>query len=132
MIRVCETGRNPTMRHLGRTHRVSVSWLHERFSEPQLTLVKEPTDIMFADIFTKGFANPDKWDAVCALINIRDPTKPYWTYQDPCMLGGGRVDADDNTSIYDDQNDADLASAADEAMRLLTVVPLDTSLHRNS
>ena len=24
MIRVCETGRNPTMRHLGRTHAVSV------------------------------------------------------------------------------------------------------------
>ena len=32
MIRVCQTGRNPTMRHLGPTHRVSVAWLHERFA----------------------------------------------------------------------------------------------------
>ena len=33
MIRVCQTGRNPTMRHLGRTHSVSVAWLHEWFAE---------------------------------------------------------------------------------------------------
>ena len=30
MIRVCETGRNPTMRHLGRVHIVGVQWLHGR------------------------------------------------------------------------------------------------------
>ena len=27
-IRVCSTGRNPTMRHLGRMHGVQISWLH--------------------------------------------------------------------------------------------------------
>ena len=32
-IRICQSGKNPTMRHLGRTHRVSTSWLHERFTE---------------------------------------------------------------------------------------------------
>ena len=31
MLRVVETGKNPTMRYLHRTHRVSVAWLHERF-----------------------------------------------------------------------------------------------------
>ena len=31
MLRVIETGKNPTMRYLHRTHRVNVSWLHERF-----------------------------------------------------------------------------------------------------
>jgi hypothetical protein len=29
MIQVCKTGRNQTMRHLGRTHRIDVHWLHE-------------------------------------------------------------------------------------------------------
>ena len=29
MILVVMSGRNPTMRHLGRVNRVSVSWLHE-------------------------------------------------------------------------------------------------------
>ena len=31
MIRVCETGKNPTLRHIGRTHGVSVAWMWERF-----------------------------------------------------------------------------------------------------
>ena len=31
MIRCIKTGRNPAMRYLGKTHRCSVAWLHERF-----------------------------------------------------------------------------------------------------
>ncbi len=31
MIQVCRTGKNPTMRHMGRTHRVDVLWLCEVF-----------------------------------------------------------------------------------------------------
>eukprot|EP00971_Amphidinium_carterae_P217192 4311760-Amphidinium_carterae.1 len=30
-ISILKSGKNPTMRHLGRTHRVSVAWLHEVF-----------------------------------------------------------------------------------------------------
>eukprot|EP00971_Amphidinium_carterae_P176385 3497255-Amphidinium_carterae.1 len=30
-ISIPKSGKNPTMRHLGRTHRVSVAWLHEVF-----------------------------------------------------------------------------------------------------
>ena len=55
MIQVCRTGRNPTMRHLGRTHRVDVHWLHERFTEPHYILYKEDIKGMRADMFTKGF-----------------------------------------------------------------------------
>ena len=29
MIQVVKTGKNPTMRYLGRTHGVSIPWLHE-------------------------------------------------------------------------------------------------------
>ncbi len=32
-IRVLETGRNPTMRHIGRTHKVDVAFLDERFAD---------------------------------------------------------------------------------------------------
>ena len=77
MIRVCETGRNPTMRHLGRTHRVDVAWLHERFQEPTLTLVYEKTDAQAADIFTKAFSNPETWHHVCGLIHHVDPSA-FW------------------------------------------------------
>ena len=33
MIKVMESGRNPTMRHVGRTHRVSIAWLHVRLKQ---------------------------------------------------------------------------------------------------
>ena len=72
MIRVCQTGRNPTMRHLGRTHRVSVAWLHERFAELGIDLRFEMTHRQAADIYTKAFHELVKWIAACLLINIVD------------------------------------------------------------
>ena len=41
MIRVAEIGRDPTMRYLARTHRVSVAWLHETFSRQSIGLMYE-------------------------------------------------------------------------------------------
>ena len=38
MIRIIETGKNPTMRYLHRTHRISVAWLHEVFGGKDLNL----------------------------------------------------------------------------------------------
>ena len=73
MIRVVETGRNPTMRYIGRTHGVSVAWLHETFKGEDLNLAYELTSRMCADIYTKAFTDADKWRLACWLINICDP-----------------------------------------------------------
>ena len=73
MINVVSTGRNPTMRYLRRTHRVSVSWLYERFKGDDINLVYEISAKMAADIYTKAFTDGAKWDIVCNLINILDP-----------------------------------------------------------
>ena len=73
MINVVSTGRNPTMRYLRRTHRVSVSWLYERFKDDDIELVYEMSAKMAADIYTKAFTDGAKWDVVCSLINILDP-----------------------------------------------------------
>ena len=73
MIRVCETGRNPTMRHLNRTHGVCISWLKERFDEDGYNLFYERSAKQSGDIYTKMFDSADKWAAVCYLINIIDP-----------------------------------------------------------
>ena len=54
MIHVINTGRNHTMRYLLRTHRVSVSWLHERFKGVDIVLMYEDSANMAADIYTKG------------------------------------------------------------------------------
>ena len=68
MIRVVSTGRNPTMRYLGRTHRISVAWLHERFARDDVALVYEITTKMCADVYTKAFTDPNRWEAACWLI----------------------------------------------------------------
>ena len=54
MIAVARTGKNPTMRHLERTHGVSVAWLHEMFKRDEYALVHELSSKMAADICTKA------------------------------------------------------------------------------
>ena len=73
MIRVLETGKNPTMRYLHRTHRMSVAWLHECFQRKDFELVHEDTSTMCADIYTKAFNDAVKWQHACELANIVDP-----------------------------------------------------------
>jgi len=75
MIRVIETGKNPTMRYLHRTHRVSVAWLHEVCQGAEIKLTYEVSAKMAADIFTKAFPDKNKWTAVCDLINHIDPAR---------------------------------------------------------
>eukprot|EP00972_Heterocapsa_arctica_P037163 5471650-Heterocapsa_arctica.AAC.1 len=61
MIRVVETGRNPTMRYLQMTHGVSVAWLHEIFKNKELDLNYELSSRMCADIYTKAFTDAILW-----------------------------------------------------------------------
>ena len=55
MLQVLKTGRNPTMRHLGLTHRVSVAWLHEQFKSGLFDFVIRRSEYMAAYIFYEGF-----------------------------------------------------------------------------
>ena len=74
MIRVIMTGKNPTMRHLDRVHRVAVATMHERLGDPEtkdnVDVYYTKSDHMAADIYTKAFTDPTKWGEVCKLINI--------------------------------------------------------------
>ena len=57
MIRVVQTGRNPTMRYLGRTRRISVAWLHTLIQDPKHQLVYAESSSMCADIYSEGFSD---------------------------------------------------------------------------
>ena len=72
-IGVVRSGRNPTMRHLERTHGISITSLHEHFSKDHFVLMYEITAKMAADIHTKGFTNPLAWKKACMLINLLEP-----------------------------------------------------------
>ena len=55
MIAVMKAGRSDKLRHLNRTHRVSLDWLYERFQDPAHNLMWEHSSKQAADIFTKAF-----------------------------------------------------------------------------
>ena len=77
MILIVRSGRNPTMRHVGRVHRVFVQCLHARIGrhlDEDLTLLfYEDTLNMSADIYTTGFNMPDRWGRALRLINVYRP-----------------------------------------------------------
>ena len=70
MLRILETGRNPTMRYLSRTHRVAVAWLHEVCQSERIIVGYEESARMCADVFTKMFQDAAKWRDARVLINV--------------------------------------------------------------
>jgi hypothetical protein len=75
MIRICETGKKPTMRHLGRTHGVSVAWLHERMQDGDVGMSYCDTSDQSADVYTKTFGDPQKWAKAHELVGVIDPRR---------------------------------------------------------
>ena len=77
MVLVVMSGRNPTMRHLGRVHRVCVRWLHERLGNhpgrDKCILFYEDIANMSADVYTKAFSSETDWHHAIRLINVFDP-----------------------------------------------------------
>ena len=71
-IRVCQSGRNQSMRYLGRTHGISVAWLHEQYVAGGFELVYAPSLSKAADIFTESFSIPDAWGSVCWDVFVCD------------------------------------------------------------
>ena len=77
MIQIMKHGRNPTMRHLARTHRISVAFLHEQFAEGDFQLCYEVSSRMAADIYTKGFTDPVKWQVLILKTRARRSTSMH-------------------------------------------------------
>eukprot|EP00974_Lingulodinium_polyedra_P002537 237896-Lingulodinium_polyedra.AAC.1 len=75
MIRVIKTGRNPTMRYLHRTRRISIAVFHEILTghdnlTKQVDIGYTPSCDVAADIFTKGFTDRAKWNHAIRAIGI--------------------------------------------------------------
>ena len=52
--RIRRTGKNPNMQHIGRTHRISVAWLHDQLVNHGVLMHRTDSELQAADIFTKG------------------------------------------------------------------------------
>ena len=90
-IRMLESGRNPTLRHLGRTHKVDLAWLFEEFQKSTYHLRYCTSEEQGADIFTKHFINTDKWLEVSACIGHMPMAKLFTSKGAPKT--GGRLPA---------------------------------------
>ena len=71
VIKTIIKGRNLTMRHVSRTHRVALDWLFDRINLDSLIQFKYiDTKNQFADILTKGNFTRDEWNHLLNLFNI--------------------------------------------------------------
>ena len=70
-IKMIIKGRSPTMRHVSRTHRVSLDWLFGRINlDPKIQIKSIETKNQFADILTKGNFTRDVWNHLLNLFNV--------------------------------------------------------------
>ena len=75
MLQCIRTCKNSSMRHLLRTHRISVAFLHERYRNGDFLFAHENGVNMPADIFTKAFTDKAKWKRARQLINVVLPSE---------------------------------------------------------
>ena len=73
MIACVRSGRNPTMRYLGRTRRISVVWLKEVCDAPRVHLAFVESAQQAAGIFAKASTDFVRWTHVCSPIRIGTP-----------------------------------------------------------
>ena len=71
VIKMIINGRSPTMRHVSRTHRVTLDWLFDRINlDPKIPIKIFDTKNQLADILTKGNFTRDEWNHLLCLSNI--------------------------------------------------------------
>ena len=115
MLQVCRTGRNPTMRHLGRTHGISIQWLHDETTKETCELHYIETANMAADIFTKFFpqAKASTWTEARKLINVLSPEEFEEMVGDP---GGGYLSLKSQGKVMAVRHGGGDAPADDDAL----------------
>ena len=97
MITCCKSGKNQTMRHMGRTHGISLQWMHDEIRKGYCELRYIDTAKMAADVFTKFFpqAKANVWTEVRKLVNVLSPQE----FKDMVgMPGEGHVSVQESKS----------------------------------
>ena len=69
-LQIALKGDSKKLRHLSRTHRVTMSWIKEVMDRPEVEIAYIKTDKQAADIFTKAFVNPLKFEVARGLMGV--------------------------------------------------------------
>ena len=92
VLQIIRTGKNMTMRHFERTHRVPVAWLHELYAVNKgryFNLNFAKSEQMVADLFTKAFSDVSKFMTLRALTGLGANWKEVYNIVDPLIAGRG-------------------------------------------
>ena len=65
MLKIIKTGRNSTVRNIGKMHGEAVSWLHDLHTMKDAWMKYITTTMMAADLYAKAFTEPSKWSHLC-------------------------------------------------------------------
>jgi hypothetical protein len=76
-VKIIRSGRNPSIRHMGRTHNVDLAFLHECLQNGHYTTEYCKSAAQAADIFTKEIRDAASWNRVCRLIGLAGPGE-WW------------------------------------------------------
>ena len=74
-IVIIKSGKNPTMKHMNRTHGVQVRSLYDEFNKPRRNIQYIESAAQRADTLTKCFRDVPTWKHVCRLIGLIDSSK---------------------------------------------------------
>ena len=74
-IAIIKSGKNPTMKHMNRTHGVQVRSLYDEFNNPRRNIQYIESAAQRADILTKCFRDIPTWKHVCRLIGLIDSSQ---------------------------------------------------------
>ena len=64
-----DSGRSPALRHLGRTHGVSLAWLHEQTAVDGIDVDRVDSSFQLTDLFTKAYDSTVDWKEKLKVIS---------------------------------------------------------------
>ena len=71
VIKIVKKARSMALRHLPRTHRIDLQWLFEVCSNPRIRMLYVNTKQQIADLMTKALNNPQTWEHLLDIAQIR-------------------------------------------------------------
>ena len=72
VIKLVKKARSMALHHLPRTHRIDLNWLFEVCAHPRVMMKYVNTKQQCADLMTKALNNPQAWQHLLGLVQIRE------------------------------------------------------------
>ena len=101
---IIKTGKNQSMRHFERTHRVPVAWLHEVYDRNTfINLMFAESKDMIADLYTKRFTDVQKFQQLRTAVGLARTPEDVWNHVQTPACYASPVDWYSKRSLWPEQ-----------------------------